>query len=89
MAYGDNNIGDVQATAVSPIAAATTLLPIVAQADIASATSAINNAAVSGKQLGATVYVNNAGTLEMVYATGSATTDAWNSVDGTAYATPA
>ena len=56
--------------------------PIVLAADLADATHPVNDAKVSGKELGSICYENTAGVLRLAIAEGEGATDAWLEADG-------
>lgn len=81
-------IGDTQKVAKQPIAIS---LPqtVVSIVDLTDATSALNDASVSGKVGGATVMLGQSGVFTLYIAQGSETTDAWIAADGVTTQTPA
>ena len=56
--------------------------PVVLAADLADKTHPVNNAAISGKELGSICYENTAGVLVLAIASGGADVDPWKEADG-------
>lgn len=84
-------IGDTPGVAVQPLVGSLTL-SIVAQADVADIDSAVNDALVSGKKLGATYLMAlTAGGTDIIVAQGAATNSDWDRISdaGAAPITPA